>query len=103
MTDEEMSEEYVENIPFGFETEVTQRIVKMYAKQAFLAGLKAGRPEWHDLRKNPNDLPNDDRVVSDQKEENVRYVKHRNKWFYLDRTVEANVIAWCETPKYTEE
>ena len=28
-------------------------------KQAFLAGLKAGRPQWHDLRKDPNDLPKD--------------------------------------------
>ena len=25
----------------------------------FLAGLKAGRPQWHDLRENPNDLPKD--------------------------------------------
>ncbi|MBR6081227.1 MAG: hypothetical protein IKP60_13880 [Treponema sp.] len=24
---------------------------------AFLAGHKTGRPEWHDLRKNPEDLP----------------------------------------------
>ena len=28
-----------------------------YFEQAFLAGLKARRPQWHDLRKNPNDLP----------------------------------------------
>ena len=26
-------------------------------KRHFLAGLKAGRPKWHDLRKDPNDLP----------------------------------------------
>lgn len=61
------------------------------------------RPKWHNLRKNPNDLPNDDRIVSDQEGNNVRYVKHLNKWFYRHRTCEANVIAWCEIPKYTEE
>lgn len=26
-------------------------------KDGFLAGLKAGKPQWHDLQKNPNDLP----------------------------------------------
>lgn len=92
MTDEEMAEEYV--------TDTGNNDCTI---EAFLAGLKAGRPKWHDLRKDPNDLPNDDRVVSEQKGENVRYVKFRNKWFYLDRTAEANVIAWCETPKYTEK
>ena len=25
-------------------------------KQAYLAGVKAGRSQWHDLRKDPNDL-----------------------------------------------
>ena len=29
----------------------------------FLAGLKAGRPQWHDLRKDPNDLPKEDVYV----------------------------------------
>jgi hypothetical protein len=32
-------------------------------KQAFLAGLKAGRPQWHDLRKDPNDLPKHNNYV----------------------------------------
>ena len=32
--------------------------VRNQCKKAFLAGLKAGKQEkWHDLRKDPNDLP----------------------------------------------
>ena len=97
MTDEEMAEEYASSSTSdrGYYYEGL--------KEGFLDGLKASKPRWHDLRKDPNDLPNDDRVVSEQKGENVRYVKFRNKWFYLDRTAEANVIAWCEIPKYMEE
>lgn len=29
-------------------------------KDGFLDGLKEGRPQWHDLRKDPADLPKDD-------------------------------------------
>lgn len=31
--------------------------------KSFLAGLKAGKLEWHDLRKDLNDVPNDYRYV----------------------------------------
>ena len=30
---------------------------KRAIEQAYLAGLKEGRPQWHDLRKDQNDLP----------------------------------------------
>ena len=68
----------------------------------YLAGLHDGQPKWHNLRKDPNDLPNDDKIVSDREGNNVRYVKHRNKWFYRHRTCEADVIAWCEIPQFKE-
>ena len=61
MTDEEMAEEYAEE-----HKEVDWEgydINKEELKQAFLAGLKAGRPQWHDLRKDPNDLPTDTTVL----------------------------------------
>lgn len=60
---------------------------------------KAMANEWHKVA--DGDLPIDDRIVSDQEGNNVRYVKHRNNWFYRHRTCEADVIAWCEIPKYT--
>ena len=52
MTDEEMAEEYKRQF-YG----VTSLFSFSDIEQAFLAGLKAGRPQWHDLRKDPNDLP----------------------------------------------
>ena len=50
MKDEEMAEEWLRNNLHSTEEDY---------KQAFLAGLKAGRPQWHDLRKDKNDLPKD--------------------------------------------
>lgn len=48
MTDEEMADKYAEEY-FGKKTELVELWkVKSY-KDAFLAGLKAGRPEWHKL------------------------------------------------------
>ena len=55
MTDEEMAEEYIEkNCKIWEEGELT---VNEIVRLAYLAGLKAGRPQWHDLRKEKNDLP----------------------------------------------
>lgn len=67
-----------------------------------LEGFKAGRPQWHDLRKDPNDLPNGGRIVSDQEGNNVIYVERLNTWIYRHRTCKANVIAWCENPSFKE-
>ena len=59
MTEEEMAEEWVEKeISLG--TSMYNPQIEHYCKQAFLAGLKAGKPQWHDLLKDPNDLPKKD-------------------------------------------
>ena len=76
-------------------------------KQAFLAGLKAGRPQWHDLRKDPNDLPpkmvsnhNFSIEVLSDRGEIVCYNFHYCEWFYW-RSGEP--IAWCEIPTFDKE
>lgn len=105
MTDEEMAEEYVENIPFSFETEVTQRIVKIYAMETFLAGLKAGRPEWHDLRKDPNDLPENKRNVWCDYGDGYGkgyYNKDDGGWWIEGHLYCSTLIAWCELLQFTE-
>jgi hypothetical protein len=56
MKDEELAEEYAEKY-FGKKTELVEVWKLKSCKENFLAGLKAGRPQWHDLQKNPNDLP----------------------------------------------
>ena len=85
-------------------------------KQGFLAGLKAGRPQWHDLRKNPDDYPkhNEDFFsISEMviiKEENKKrgalayYCYDDQAWSYWDTDgyVENKIIAWHEMPKFEE-
>ncbi|MBQ2458052.1 MAG: hypothetical protein II275_07850 [Bacteroidaceae bacterium] len=116
MTDEEMAKEYaVKNWEHYEEGQSDYDALK----QAFLAGLKAGRPKWHKVA--DGDLPKEDDV----------YLLYTTKGFLLghyeqggsDRKVdfcgesysdfteypseeefmETEVIAWCEIPQYTEE
>ncbi len=97
-------------------------------EQAFLAGLKAGkdmaeadlatvaymqgaeryRPKWHDLRKDPNDLPKKDErfctnisvAVLTQSCGFAFYSFDDNKWYFSGKVID--VIAWCEIPKFEE-
>ena len=55
MTDEEMAVEYAENLKARDFIAKTKEIVAYFA---FLAGLKAGRPEWHYVK--DGDLPKDE-------------------------------------------
>ena len=120
MTDEEMAEEYVkENTPLFNALGKEMTYTYKYMKQAYLAGLKAGRPEWHKVA--DGDLPptsgemHAERypILACTKKGYVTVAIRRKhgrayEWFcsdydgntlYLDK----EVIAWCEIPKYTEE
>ena len=57
--DEEMAEEYVKNNFERWECDCLP--VDDIVKQAFLAGLKAGRPQWHEANEIQcyEDVPND--------------------------------------------
>ena len=82
-------------------------------KQAFLAGLKAGRPQWHDLRKDKNDLP--PRMGLGSEEVYVQYDTKgvtdfacyrfdKNIWERSEDDEQAvGVIAWCEIPTFDKE
>lgn len=72
------------------------------------AELKAQIPQWHDLRKNPNDLPKE----TGEYFTNIGllyYDKLCDRYFwhtisceacdYSDEVEENEVIAWCEIPK----
>lgn len=71
----------------------------------FLAGLKAGRHVWHNLMKDSNDLPNDDRFVLNEVGVRVFYLPSRHKWYYVSpvKPVINGIVAWCEVPTYKEE
>ena len=102
MTDEEMAEEWLD------ERYLKDMGVRKPCKQAYFAGLKAGRPKWHKVA--DGDLPKN----SDDKKlylvywgENDYGVAQFNnsRWWSLDSGWydAEDVIAWCEIPKYTEE
>ncbi len=55
MKDEEMAEEWWNNWVVKDWNDLQEG--KRLFIQAFLDGLKAGKTQWHDLEKDPNDLP----------------------------------------------
>ena len=77
-----------------------------YFEKTFLAGLKAGRPQWHDLRKDPNDLPNNTRqVLCAEKGGGYsvgEYWEKEGGWGE-DRLLGEEVISWCEIPTFDKE
>ena len=94
MTDEEMAEEWLDK------RYLKDMGVRKPCKEAFLAGLKAGRPEWHKVA--DGDLPKKDcEVVTLHENGNKNIINWKNgNW---TNAIVIPVIAWCEIPKYTEE
>lgn len=107
MTDEEIEKKAEEKYKNLDECRTKELII-----QAYLDGLAEGRKEkWHDLRKNPNDLPetsiylsNYSDVVLRQDGVQVRYVFEAGEWIFESRSFyeRCEVIAWCEKPKFEE-
>lgn len=75
--------------------------------------LKAGRPQWHDLEKDPNDLPDEGvYLVVWQNLNNYREIMIMNyeeddeeklHWFDDEQDCWDNdVIAWCKIPQFKE-
>lgn len=121
MTDEEMAEEFAdrtrivdENTKAGTDCislvqdyegnyiDIHERI-----KQAYLAGLKAGKPEWHKVA--DGDLPKDTsikRVFVGNNEYHQLYYSSCGRWVYCDKgglQFFGDVIAWCEMSTFTDK
>ena len=61
---------------------------------------------WHDLRKDPNDLPKCNSTVLDENGDKIEYIGY-DKWEvyseYYERYIEVDPpIAWCEVPTFEE-
>ena len=72
--------------------------VEMAIEQAFLAGMQAGGSQWHDLRKDPEDLPRQgvELLVSvDGYTRTAMYSKETNSF-----TCQEGVIAWMYEPEF---
>ena len=101
MTDKEMAEEYAnKNVPvdtFGYRS---LDDVHYDIKQAFMTGLETGRLRWHDLRKDPDDIPESHTSILNQYGEKVIYDSNNKVWRYdnADEYICETPIAWCEIP-----
>lgn len=99
MKDEEMAVEYSESVCSWIEDR--EPLDEKYIQEAFLAGLKAARQAmWHDLRENPDDLPED--CVINQDGKRVLYDRINKVWRNddADEYICDDPIAWCEIPTF---
>lgn len=106
MTDEEMAEEYKESKRHkSFRTDIGKISIGYEAylnnlKEAFLAGLEAGRPKWHKVA--DEDLPKDENDVLVYSGEDWRMCVGRYSPKYKAWETGCDTVAWCEIPKYME-
>jgi hypothetical protein len=105
MTDEEMAEEYENAQDYCVLLDV------------LFEELKAGRPQWHDLRKNPNDLPEEsvivglsERVIGVVEIAKNQYISQECRYDFVEKIWKihkdpyvTDVIAWCEIPTFNKE
>ena len=101
--DEKLAEEYANTVKCEWENDTYYVDCRDKIEEAFIAGLKAARQKmWHDLRENPNDLPEDCAINQDGKR--VLY-DHINKVWRNDDADEYicdDPILWCEIPTFEE-
>ena len=105
MTEEEMAVDWIRSQGWNEENLPSDEFLQM--KKAFLAGLKAGKPQWHKVADGNyplcekgyytvNVLTNDGDIAY--------YDFNDGCWITEPSSVEIDPpIAWCEIPKYTEE
>lgn len=90
MTDEEMAEQFADNIN-GLELTCSllsakdkSHAYRLGRYDGFLAGLSAGKPQWHDLRKDPTDLPKekvDVYILDSQGKVDVKHLEWNKEWW----------------------
>lgn len=108
MTDEEMAEEYANENKINFEYPGISDFVWEELKQAYLAGLKAGKPEWHKVV--DGDLPKENNLYLVAIKDNGLAIAYFNGLHWetkfnlgdFGHCLET-VIAWCEIPKFEEK
>lgn len=101
--DEKLAEEYANTVKCEYENDTYYVDCRDKIEEAFIAGLKAARQKmWHDLRENPNDLPEDCAINQDGKR--VLYDRINKVWRNddADEYICDDPIAWCEIPTFEE-
>ena len=106
MKDEEMAEEYAKNLKARDFIAKPKEIVAYFA---YLAGLKAGRPQWHKVA--DGDLPKDDKQYlvlfyyhyKGKREEVYGVRDNLHSDFEIHKGYTEQIIAWCEIPTFDKE
>ena len=96
MKDEEMAEEYIKDLKSKFFLSEPQLDLACQGyKDGFLAGLKAGRPQWHKVA--DGDLPKDENyvLVSNGKDWTKGFYKDK-KWNIISLVGFTKIIMWKE-------
>lgn len=106
MIEEEMADEWVDKeISLG--TSMYNPQIEHYCKEAFLAGLKEGKPKWHKIT--DGDYPPYEKGyytvnVLTNYGDIAYYDYNEGCWIAEPSSVEIDPpIAWCEISKYIEE
>lgn len=96
--EEKLAEEYaIENWEYYEEGQTDYKALK----QAYLAGLSAGRSKWHKVA--DGDLPKDENDVLVYSGEDWRMCVGKYSPKYKAWETGCDTIAWCEIPTYTDE
>ena len=100
-------ENKIADIKANCDLAIEGRDIKIKELEQENAGLKAGRPQWHDLRKDPNDLPKDKEYVLVYTNLTNYYVAEKVENHFMSKgwgfIPMSTVIAWCEIPTFDKE
>lgn len=116
MTDEERTDELIQKAKESYKVYSEDKCVGSYEDYQYIDGYCNGydqgyedcrhyahdyyKPKWHDLRKDPNDLPKVKGYYlvcrQNAQESNISYFNHSEMDF------NDIVIAWCELPQFKE-
>ena len=101
MTDIERAEKYARENKRVIQCSCHNYDSEKDLEEAYLAGIKAAiKEKWHDLRENPNDLPQD--CVINQDGKRVLYDNINKVWRNddADEYICDDPILWCEIPTF---
>lgn len=120
MTDEERADEYASSYGDDNIIDFGDDHLNLFPlrRWSFLDGLKAGKDmkvpiKWHDLRKDPTDVPKEnvtvllltevEPVTARYDNEYEAFFRYGDKLDYCVFIAPMSYIAWCEIPKFEEK
>lgn len=108
MTEEEIEEQAVKYRRENYDLHSDP--LKALCEQSWIDGAKWGMEhaiEWHDLRKNPDDLPSHSGLYCAQNGEVREFDKEEKSWFTVHfepcMNCTEETFLWCELPQFKDK